>query len=703
MGVSIRAKFKIGVFAVCLLVLSLGAVSLATQSRLDYQLQFLTQEATKLHLVSTLELAAYKAVMPGNDYIITGSPTYKDTFAEQDRTVEALFTQIQASPLFTPAERTVIAQVHQLYGKTRQTTLNIMALQHGDPRLPKMMEEMDYQYAEPLLSQLKTMGDRITGSYKKNEAEAASLKRLSQDVLLAVVVVVCLLLALGGRFLFRSIMRPLRSVGEMLGDIASGRGDLTKRLPVQTDDEVGTFCLAFNRFAENLQGTITEISVVSGHLDTTAGSLEGSSQQIRSTAEHQVVAVEETVTANEKLDAAIRSITRDTEEVVASMVNISSSAGEISATMQDIAGKTHHLDAKADQTTEAMLKNLTSFQAVADNVASVTRRAEEVAASALEVSAVAKEINGRSEDQAELARAVKEEAVVVGLAAISKTKDGMGRIRTEVSATIKAMDELVPVSDEVGRVVKIINDISDRTKLLALNASILAAQAGEHGRGFAVVAEEVRLLAQQVTGSTNEIADMVQAIQRLTTSAVSATRRSAAEVDAGVTDAQEAEAALKGIILRTEQSLDNALVIARSANEQTTGIGMVSDAMQHVSAMANEINQNTEQQREISEGIITATGEMRELIRSMKEMVSVQAQESDKISQSIMETLVSLKTVAGATSEQESASDRIIEIIEEVRRQAIANMTVAKSLDERVSELNDHSHSLSEKVSVFTV
>ena len=703
MGVSIRAKFKIGVFIVCLLVLALGGVSLVTQSRLNNQLQFLTQEATKLHLVSTLQLAAYKSVMPGNDYIITGSSSYKNNFEEQDRSVEAIFAQIDASPLFVPAERTVIAQVHELYVKTRETTLNIMAQPHGDPSLPKMMEEMDYQYAEPLLAQLTALGDKITASYKKNQAEAAALKRLSQNVLVAVVVAVSLLLAVGGRFLFNSIMRPLRSVGDMLNDIASGRGDLTKRLPVQTDDEVGSFCLAFNRFAENLQGTITDISVVSGHLATTAGSREGASQQIRSTAEHQADAVEETVTANEKLDAAIRSITCDTEEVVASMVNISSSAGEISATMQDIAGKTHHLDAKADQTTEAMLKNLTSFQVVADNVASVTSRAEEVAASALQVSAVAKEINGRSEAQAELARAVKEEAVVVGLAAICKTKDGMGRIRTEVSATIKAMDELVPVSEEVGRVVKIINDISDRTKLLALNASILAAQAGEHGRGFAVVAEEVRLLAQQVTGSTNDIAGMVQAIQRLTTSAVTATRRSAAEVDAGVVDSQAAETALRGIILRTEQSLDNALVIARSAKEQTTGIGMVSDAMQHVSTMANEINQNTVQQREISEAIITSTGEMRDLIRSMKEMVSVQAEESDKISQSIMETLVSLKTVAGATSEQESASDRIIEIIEEVRRQAVANMTVAKSLDERVSELNDHSHSLSEKVSVFTV
>ncbi|WP_026842410.1 methyl-accepting chemotaxis protein [Citrifermentans bremense] len=703
MGVSIRAKFKIGVFIVCLLVLMLGAVSLVTQSRLNHQLQFLTQEATKLHLVSTLELAAYKSVMPGNDYIITGSSSYKNHFEEQDKRVKAIFAQIDAFPLFVPAERAVIAQVHELYDKTRGTTLTIMALPYGDPALPKMMEEMDYQYAEPLLAQLTALGDQITASYKKNQAEAAGLKRLSQNVLVAVVVAVSLLLAVGGRFLFNSIMRPLRSVGDMLNDIASGRGDLTKRLPVQTDDEVGSFCLAFNRFAENLQGTITDISVVSGHLATTAGTLEGASQQIRNTAEHQAEAVEETVTANEKLDAAIRSITCDTEEVVASMVNISSSAGEISATMQDIAGKTHHLDAKADQTTEAMLKNLTSFQVVADNVASVTSRAEEVAASALQVSAVAKEINGRSEAQAELARAVKEEAVVVGLAAICQTKDGMGRIRTEVSATIKAMDELVPVSEEVGRVVKIINDISDRTKLLALNASILAAQAGEHGRGFAVVAEEVRLLAQQVTGSTNDIADMVQAIQRLTSSAVTATRRSAAEVDAGVVDSQAAETALRGIILRTEQSLDNALVIARSAKEQTTGIGMVSDAMQHVSAMANEINQNTVQQREISEGIITATGEMRDLIRSMKEMVSVQAEESDKISQSIMETLVSLKTVAGATSEQESASDRIIEIIEEVRRQAIANMTVAKSLDERVSELNDHSHSLSERVGVFTV
>ena len=565
------------------------------------------------------------------------------------------------------------------------------------------MEEMDYQYAEPLLTKLNDLTQQIRVSYTKIENEAKTLKRFSEQIMIAAIAGISLMLFLGGVFLLNSILQPLRSVGGMLNEIATGKGDLTKRLPVTSQDEIGRFCDAFNRFVMNLQQTVTDISIVSGQLTSTAHSVSETSTQIQDTVTQEVHAFKETVIATGHLDTAIKSIASDTSNVLGSMIAVSSSAQEISATMDEIATSTRHLDERAGLTLSAISQNVASFKKVAENIAIVTSRAEEVASSAQQISAVTKEINSRSQDQAEVARAVKEDAIGLGLAAINKTKDGMGRIRTEVGATMEVMNELGRMSREISRIVKIINNISDQSNLLALNASVIAAQAGEHGKGFSIVAKEVKQLAQQATASTNEISDMVQQIQQLTSSAVLATKRSAEETEAGVRLSADAETALKTIIERTDLSLTNALLIARSAEEQTIGVGMVSAAMQDVSTMAAQINLTTEQQRLTSESILTSTSEMRGLIEAMKEMVSAQAGESGKISQSIMLTLESLQLVAKATTDQQKESDTIVAIMGAVNRQAHDNMNLAKGLDARACELNDQSQSLNAKVRVFTV
>ncbi len=703
MNISIKNKFRVGVLTVFLMVLVLGGVALYTQNRLNRQLLALSHEAANLNQVSELRLAAYKAIMPGNDYIITGKSNYRQEFEAQDKVVEAHFAAILASTHFSARDREVITKVYPLYTATKETTLKIFAQDHRDPGLPLLMEEMDYQYAEPLLTKLNELTLRTKAAYTRIENEAGSLKRFSERVMIITVLGISLMLILGGIFLLNSILKPLQSVGAMLDNIASGQGDLTKRLPQFSQDEIGSLCGAFNQFVSNLQQTVTDISTVSGRLSSTAGSVSGTSEQIRNTVTQQVDSVNETLTATGRLDEAIKSIASDTKSVLDALMGVSSSSQKISATMNEIATSTRHLDERADLSLSAISENVASFKDVAANISTVTSRAEEVASSALQISVVAKEISSRSQDQAEVARSVKEDAISLGLEAINKTKDGMVRIRAEVSATMDVMNELGRMSREISRIVKIINTISDQSNLLALNASVIAAQAGDHGKGFGIVANEVKQLAQQAKDSTNVISDMVQSIQQLTTSALAANKRSAEEVDIGVLLSAEAEKALTTIIARTEQSLENARQIARSAEEQTLGINMVSGAMQDVSTMAIQINQTTEQQRLTSESMLASTKEMRGLIESMKRMVSAQADESGRISRAIIQTLESLQLVAQATVNQQEASDTIVEVMENVNRQAGINMLLAKNLDESVCELNDQSRDLNTKVNVFTV
>ena len=155
---------------------------------------------------------------------------------------------------------------------------------------------------------------------------------------------------------------------------------------------------------------------------------------------------------------------------------------------------------------------------------------------------------------------------------------GMGKISERVQQTATTIDALGTRSEQIGEIVGTIQDIADQTNLLALNAAIEAARAGEQGRGFAVVADEVRALAERTTKATREIGEMIKAIQRETKDAVHAMEEGVSEVEKGVASSQ-----MSGEVL--EQILDQ-------VNEGTMQINQVATAAEEQTATTSEITSN---------------------------------------------------------------------------------------------------------------
>ncbi|HET8844738.1 MAG TPA: methyl-accepting chemotaxis protein, partial [Ktedonobacteraceae bacterium] len=155
-----------------------------------------------------------------------------------------------------------------------------------------------------------------------------------------------------------------------------------------------------------------------------------------------------------------------------------------------------------------------------------------------------------------------------GQVAVSQTIEGMMQIRENVQETSKKIKRLGERSNEIGEIVRLIEDIADQTNLLALNAAIQSAMAGEHGRGFAVVADEIRLLAERSTESTKRIATLVKSIQGDTYEAVVAMEESTQEVVKGSQLADEAGRALNSIYSAVERQARTIQAIAQAANEQ---------------------------------------------------------------------------------------------------------------------------------------
>jgi methyl-accepting chemotaxis protein len=175
-----------------------------------------------------------------------------------------------------------------------------------------------------------------------------------------------------------------------------------------------------------------------------------------------------------------------------------------------------------------------------------------------------------------------------GADVVRQTTGGMERIASRVKDAARTVEQLGARSDQVGAIVSTIEDIADQTNLLALNAAIEAARAGEQGRGFAVVADEVRALAERTTRATHEIGKMIRAIQDDTKGAVCAMEEGVAEVERGAEHSLKSGQALEEILEQVNEVTMQISQIATAAEQQTSTTGEISGNIQIITAVFQE-------------------------------------------------------------------------------------------------------------------
>lgn len=316
----------------------------------------------------------------------------------------------------------------------------------------------------------------------------------------------------------RGVTRPIEGVAAMLKDIASGEGDLTRRLEYTRDDELGALAGWFNRFLDKLQPTIADV--------------KRSVQDARSSADQS---------------AAI-----------------------------------------ASQTSAGMQQQF--------------REVDQVATASQEMSATAQDVARNAAHAAEAARDV-DQATHEGLTVIDQTTRSIGTLASELNHAMTQVESLADSSEQIGSVLEVIRGIAEQTNLLALNAAIEAARAGEAGRGFAVVADEVRSLARRTQESIEEIRLVIERLQSGTREVVTAMQGSRNHAQGSVDQVGNAVAAL--------QKIGDAVAVISDMNLQ------IASAAEEQSAVAEEINRNV-------------AG-----IRDVTESLSGQAEESARVSQSL--------------------------------------------------------------------
>jgi len=246
-----------------------------------------------------------------------------------------------------------------------------------------------------------------------------------------------------------------------------------------------------------------------------------------------------------------------------------------------------------------------------------TSQAGEVASAVEEMSKTIVENSKNAGNTAETAKQAKT-AAEEGGKVVEETVVGMKRIAEVVNKSARTVKALGKSSDQIGEIIGVIDDIADQTNLLALNAAIEAARAGEQGRGFAVVADEVRKLAERTTKATKEIAGMIKTIQADTTGAVTSMEEGTKEVDNGIHLADRAGASLKEIVGMIQNLTDMVSQIAAASEEQSSASEQISKNVESISTVTSQTAQGTQQIARASEDLNRLTENLQELIGEFK-------------------------------------------------------------------------------------
>jgi methyl-accepting chemotaxis protein len=270
-------------------------------------------------------------------------------------------------------------------------------------------------------------------------------------------------------------------------------------------------------------------------------------------------------------------------------------------------------DTLSSATTEISARSVQS----AGNAHSQSSKTNQIAAAAQEMTATIGEISHNAETAAASSR---ESAVTAnqGGTVMRAAATTMERIAAATSTVSEKMTSLAHRSEEIGKVVNVIQEISEQTNLLALNAAIEAARAGEHGRGFAVVAGEVRRLAERTKGATEEIAGTIRSIQEETRETLTVMQDSRSAVESGMSETAHARKNLEAIIEASKQVEHQIQMIATAATEQTAASGEISESAGQISQLSNETAQGAEEAVEALKNLASLASDLDGMVRQFR-------------------------------------------------------------------------------------
>lgn len=567
---SVGTKVAIGFGLAVAIFVSVGAVSYRSTADLVEATEARKHAYEVLDLLDQTFLLLTEVQLGQRGFVLTGNTNYLDPYhnaAERIApAIEELRRVMAGDPLqlrrlesFARLARTRIDTARETIDlfrtAGREAAVDLVKSGKGETLMDEIRSAMAEMRGEEDL--------RLRQRVEEAEANAAKALRTILFGTLAALLVAFLV----GLFITRSISRPLGQLTTVAERITAGDLGVSVSIPAR-GDEVGVLASAFERMLHSLRAmAATAEQIAAGDL---RAPFKPQSAQ----------------------DALGNAFARMIENLRGQIGGLTEGANVLGSAASEIVASTSQLASAAAESAAAVSETTTTMEEVRQTAQLASQKARQVSDGAQKVAQISQE--GRK--------------ATAGMVA------GMARIREQMEAIAGGMVRLSEQSQAIGQIIATVEDLAVQSNLLAVNAAIEAAKAGEHGKGFGVVAQEVRSLAEQSRQATEQVRAILTEIQQATATAVLATEQGSKAVEAGTRQSEAAGESIEALAGSVTEAAQAATQIAASSQQQLVGMDQAAGAM-------DSIRQSSTQNVASAQQLETAARNLSELGQRLKQMI----------------------------------------------------------------------------------
>lgn len=496
----------------------------------------------------------------------------------------------------------------------------------------------------------------------------------------------------------RDISRAANVLGREVERVASG--DLTPGRVFESEDEFGDLARSFERMASSLRTAVGHVTETADRVEGAAEKITVASRDVDAVTREQVAGLSRAAGSMEEIHGQMREIAESSEDLTASMDASSSSLGLITSGGQGLHEKAAILSTRVSDVSASIDQTMTSVEDVSRRADAVADKATSVAASMDRMQESMKGVTESAVESAQLAKQVVETADR-GQERVQRTIAGMEAIRRATEAAQGVIRSLGTRTEQIGTILDVINDVAGETNLLALNASIIAAQAGEQGRAFGVVAAEVETLADRVLASTKEIGEVISAVQDESARAVEAIESGAGSVREGVGLSAEAGVSLEEITRTARESGDRISEIVAVIHGQSRATSAVVELMQQVREGVEEIQALGSGQAKDAEVVCSSSVAMEQIADGVRTTAEQQAQSVNQVRDGIERVVKTSAAIAASLQAQREASASAARLLADVFGSTRSNEESTEAMDDAIRGLVRQAEALREDLHRF--
>ncbi len=660
--ISLRLAIGFGISLTALIVIVL--LSISNSSKLDEDINYINNDVfPKTIWANNVINVVNEEAKCLRDMVLTNNQQQLQTLISKLNTlVDSAASNYDSlnRTIISVEGKSALAKVEKERGNYKAQLQNALnALKSGDKATALSILQGEYHNAESMY--LDGINSLIDLQNKKvdNASALADQSNSNSKNLLLIISALTFLIILGFAFIItKSIVKPVNAVKERMAHLEKvcltnlgnglslmASGDLnakvekgTKHLNMDLKDEIGEMAKVFDQMLTKAQGGIDayeEVRKILNILNEETiklidDSKEGKLSNRANASKFEGYYKSLVKGINDVLDAVIEPV-KEGSDVLSVMAN-----GDFTARVKGNYKGDHKIikdsiNNLGDNIGSVLIEVTEAVQATASASTQISSSSEEMAAGAQEQSTQTTEVAGAVEEMtktiiettknsASASDAAKNSGSIAkdGGKVVDETIQGMNRISEVVKKSADTVHQLGKNSEQIGEIIQVIDDIADQTNLLALNAAIEAARAGEQGRGFAVVADEVRKLAERTTKATKEIASMIKQIQKDTEEAVVSMKQGTVEVEKGKELADKAGQSLKQIIKSAEEVVDMSTQVAAASEQQSATAEQISKNIEAISSVTQQSAAGVQQIARASEDLNQLTSNLENLISKFK-------------------------------------------------------------------------------------